>query len=80
MSHYGEEIHSQLTGIDRDLPQSLSSVGVQQDLEPVTLPVESADPLADLSHRLTRGKAGLNGGAHRGTACSYTGILFKHER
>lgn len=55
MSHYGEEIHPQLTGIDRDLPQSLSGVGVQQDPEPLALPVESADPLADLSHRLTGG-------------------------
>lgn len=56
MSHYGEIIHAQLAGVHPDFPQSLSSVGVEQNPEPLTLPVQGFYPLADLLDRLTRGK------------------------
>lgn len=56
MSHYGEVIHSQFTGIYPDFPQSLSSISVEQDPEPLTLLVERFYPMADLLDWLTRGK------------------------
>lgn len=54
--HYGEIIHAQLGGVHADLPQSLSSVGVQQDPQPLSLPVQGLDPLADLLEWLAGGK------------------------
>lgn len=56
VSHYGEVIHSQFTGIYPDFPQSLSSISVEQDPEPLTLLVERFYPLTDLLNWLTRGK------------------------
>ncbi|KAF3835737.1 hypothetical protein F7725_028295 [Dissostichus mawsoni] len=56
VSHYGEVIHSQFTGMDWDFAHSLSSVGVQQDLQPLTLPVQTLYPLADLWEWLTGGR------------------------
>lgn len=56
MSHYGEIIHAQLGGVHADLPQSLSGVGVQQDPQPLSLPVQGLDPLADLLEWLAGGK------------------------
>lgn len=46
--HDGEVIHPQFTGVHCDFAQSLSSVGVQQDPEPLALLVEGADSPADL--------------------------------
>lgn len=56
VSHYGEIIHAQLGGVHTDLPQSLSGVGVQQDPQPLSLPVQGLDPLADLLEWLAGGK------------------------
>lgn len=56
VTHDGEIIHSQLTDIHSDFPQSLSSVSVQQDPEPLSLLVEGFDSLADLMERLIRGR------------------------
>lgn len=56
MPHYGEIIHAQLWGVNVDLPQSLSGVSVQQDSEPLSLPVQGFDPLADLLEGLAGGK------------------------
>lgn len=54
VSHNGEVIQSQFTGIYSDLPQSLSSISVEQDPEPLTLLVERLYPLADFLDWLTR--------------------------
>lgn len=56
MPHYGEIIHAQLRGVNADLPQSLSGVSVQQDPEPLSLPVQGLDPLADLLEGLAGGR------------------------
>lgn len=56
VAHYGEIINSQFTGIYPDLPQSLSSVGVEQDPEELALLIQSFYPLADLLDRLITGK------------------------
>lgn len=56
MPHDGEIIHAQLRGVNADLPQSLSGVSVQQDPEPLSLPVQGLDPLADLLEGLAAGR------------------------
>lgn len=53
MSYYGKVIHSKLTGIYWDFPQSLGSISVEQDPEPVMLLVETLYSLADLLDWLT---------------------------
>lgn len=55
VSHYGEVIHPQLTGIYTDFPQSLSSISVEQDPEPLMLLVQALYSLADLLDWLTGG-------------------------
>lgn len=55
MSYYGKVIHSQLTGIYSDFPQSLSSISVEQDPELLVLFVERLYSLADLLDWLTGG-------------------------
>lgn len=59
--HYGEIIHAQLRGVNADLPQSLSGVSVQQDPEPLSLPVQGRDPLADLLEGLAGEKTHPDG-------------------
>lgn len=56
VSYDGKIVHAQLGGVHADLPQSLSRVGVQQDPEPLALPVQGLDPLADLLEWLMGGK------------------------
>ena len=57
VSHYGEVIHAQYTGIYWDFPQSLSSISVEQNPEPILLLVERVYSLADLLDWLTLDKA-----------------------
>lgn len=53
VSHYGEVIHFQITDINSDFPQGLSSICVEQDPEALTLLVQRLYSLADLLKRLT---------------------------
>lgn len=54
VSHYGEVIHPQLTGVHSDFPQSLRGIGVDQDPEPLLLLVEGFDSVANPLDRLER--------------------------
>lgn len=72
VSHYGEVIDSQFTDIYPDLPQSLSSVSVQQDPEELALLVQRFYPLADLLNWLITGK-------HIQLDCTGSGIQSDKE-